>query len=181
MKPGLKPLFTGIALCVAGLFVVPVAIILPILLSDSGDTPFIAPGSAEFTVEEPARYYLWHDHQTIFEGTSYNRPVEIPDGVTISVSQADGEALAFTSDGSMSMSRGSHSSQSIGYVDVPTTGLWTVEVSGEAEPFVVSFAESKLLKIFGLIFGGVGLCLLLGGAGVILVVIGVVRLAQGKS
>ncbi len=89
--------------------------------------------------------------------------------------------MPFVGDASMSMTSGSDASQSIGYVEVPAAGEWTVEVSGEAEPFVVSFAQSKLLKLFGLIFGGAALCFLLAGAGVIVGVIGIVKMAQGAG
>lgn len=178
MKPGLKPLIAGVALCVVGFVVVPALIILPFVLAASDDTRFLAPGRAQFVVEEPARYYLWHVHRTVFEGTSYNRPVAWPDGLTVVVRDAAGEALDFVGDGSISMSSGSEASQSIGYVDLPAAGTWTVEVTGEAEPHVLAFAESKLLKMFALIIGGVVICLLLAGTGVVLVVIGIARLAQ---
>jgi hypothetical protein len=181
MKPGIKPLIAGVALVVIGAFVVPASIILPLLLSDADGVQFLAPGRAECLVEAPARYYLWHDYQTVFEGTTYDRAVAIPDGLTISVSPSEGKALAIISSGSMSMTSGSEASQSIGYVDIPEAGIWTVEVAGDADSFVVSFAESKLLQMFGIIFVAAAVCLLLGGAGVIFVVIGIARLAQRES
>lgn len=83
MQKGLKPLILGVALFVVGAFVVPAAVILPLVLSDWSETQFLVPGSAEFLAEEPGRYYLWNDHQTVFEGFSYNRSESLPDGLHI--------------------------------------------------------------------------------------------------
>jgi len=181
MKKGLKPLIVGIALFVVGAFVVPVAIILPLVLSDSSEAQFLIPGSAEFAAEELGRYYLWNDHQTIFDGTTHNRSVDLPDGLTISIEDAAGQALEFVSDASISMSSGSDASQSIGYVEVAEPGLLTVDISGDVEPRVFSFAQSKLLKMFALIFGGIGLSIIMAMVGVIFGVIGIVKLAQGAK
>ena len=54
-------------------------------------------------------------------------------------------------------------------------------ISGDVAPRVFSFEQSNLPKVFGLIFGGVGVSIIVGMAGVIVGVIGVVKLAQGSK
>lgn len=181
MRNGLKPLIVGIALFVVGAFVVPLLILVPLVLSDASEAQFLGPGRVEFSAEAPGRYYLWNEHQTIFEGTSYHRSESLPDGLNISIKDARGQRLKFTTDTSISSSSGSSAKKSIGYVEVAQPGLVSVNISGDVEPRVFSFAESQLLKVFGLIFGGVGLSILLAVVGVIVGVVGVVRLAQGSA
>lgn len=88
--------------------------------------------------------------------------------------------LKFIANTSMSSSSGSSAKSSIGYVEVQQPSRLRIDVSGDVEPLVFSFAQSIFLKMFGLIFAGVGLSLLVGVAGLIIGVIGVVKLAQGN-
>jgi len=178
--PGKKKLIIGVVLLLIGGFILPLSLFLPFILDQSVDDQFLVPGSGSFTVDEPARYYLWHDHQTLFQGSSFNHPIELPNGIQISVYSSAGETLELVNAPSISTSGNVRTRQSIAYADVPSAGEWTVEVKGDFAPRVFSFAESKFLKIFGWIFGGMALCLITAATGLILVVLGVVGMAQKK-
>ncbi|MDD5262205.1 MAG: hypothetical protein PHD76_10200 [Methylacidiphilales bacterium] len=167
MKKGLKTLIAGILLFVIGAFVVPIAMILPLILDGSKETQFMIPGSAEVDIEKPGRYYLWNDYQTVFEGKSYNRSEGIPDGLEISIKSANGEKLKFVSDTSISSSSGSSSKHSIGYIQAGNPGKLTVAVSGTAEPRVFSFSESGIMKMLGLIFAGSAISILVALTGIL--------------
>ena len=181
MRNGLKHLIFGATLIVVGTLVIPLGVLVPLIFSDVAETQFLVPGSAEFEVEEPGRFYLWNDYQTIFGGTSYNRSESLPDGLSIRIQDTAGRILEFIGDTSISSNNQSSGKVSIGYVEVIQPGLLTVSVAGDTQPRVVSFAESKLLQMFGLIFGGVFLSIRLGLIGVIVGVIGVVKIAQNPK
>lgn len=108
MKKGLKTLIAGILLFLIGSFVVPLAIIMPVILGDSNEHQFIIPGSTAVEIVEPGRYYLWNDFQTVHDGKSYNRSESIPDGLEINVKNEIGSSLLFSSDTSISSRTGPH-------------------------------------------------------------------------
>ncbi|MCI5223813.1 MAG: hypothetical protein D3924_14355, partial [Candidatus Electrothrix sp. AR4] len=80
MKPGIKPIILGVILFTLGGVALPAAILLPLFLGDSIDKQFTIPGSIQVAIEESGHYYLWNEHQTIFNGKTYNRPENLPDG-----------------------------------------------------------------------------------------------------
>ena len=133
MKPGLKTLIIGITLFLLGGFVIPVLLILPIFLTKSSEQQFLIPGAKELTIEEPSRYYLWNDFQTVFEGKSYSRSERLSDGIEITVTDGTGKILAFQSDTSIYSSSGSSSKNSIGYVDVSEPGELFITVKSASE------------------------------------------------
>ena len=163
---------------IVGAFVIPVLFILPLIFGNEHDTRFKAPGSVEVVVEETGRYYLWNDFRTVYDGRSYNRSENIPDGLEIQIRDANGRQLQFVSDTSISSSSGNSAKNSIGYVEVSNPGKVTVQVSGGTEDRIFSFSQSGLLRMFGLIFGGFGLSMLVALAGLGLIVWGIVKLVR---
>ncbi|PXA05007.1 hypothetical protein DDZ13_03305 [Coraliomargarita sinensis] len=164
-----------------GITVVPAAFILPVFLDDSNKPQFIVPGSHEFEVGESARYYLWNDHQTVFEGKSYDRSESLPDEVSITIRDEAGQTLPFTPNTSIYSTVGNSIKNSIGYVDVPEPGLVSVNVSGSFEPRVFSFSEFGFLSFLGKIFAAIGLSALFALAGLGIAIWGIVRLARESN
>ena len=180
MKPGLKTLIIGIALFILGGFVIPFLLILPIFLNESSEQQFLIPGSKKLTVQEPSRYYLWNDFQTVFKGKSYSRSESIPDGLEIAVTDGAGKKLDFQSDTSISSSSGSSSKNSIGYVEVSEPSELLITVKGASEKRVFSFSESIFQKMFLAILGGGVASMLVAFIGFGLGVWGVVKLVRNK-
>tara|TARA_B110000003_G_C16288042_1_gene393703 strand:- start:24 stop:596 length:573 start_codon:yes stop_codon:yes gene_type:complete len=180
MKPGLKTLITGITLFILGGFVIPFLLIIPLFFDESANQQFLIPGSREVTVEEPGRYYLWNDFQTVFDGKSFNRSENIPDGLEIIVTDDVGKTLKFYSDTSISSSSGSSSKNSIGYVEVSDSSKLSVSVSGDSEERVFSFSQSILPKMFLAIIGGGTVSILVAFVGFGVGVWGVVKLVRNK-
>ena len=179
MKKGIKTLITGILLSAVGAIVVPIAVVLPLILDKSDQQQqFVVPSTTEVEVGEPGRHYLWNDYQTFYDGKNYSQSKSIPDGIEIHVADLDGKSLPFTSDTSISSSVGSYSKNSIGYVEVDSPGKLTVAVSGSPDNRVFSFSKSEIMKILGLIFGGIGLCLLLTTAGIGISIWGIIKLVK---
>ena len=181
MKPGLKTLIAGISLFILGGFVIPFLLILPLFLNESSNQQFLTPGAKEVTVEEPGRYYLWNDFQTVYEGESFSRSERIPDGLKIAITDDAGNTLTFHSDTSMSSSNGSSSKNSIGYVEVDGACQLLVTVSGDTKERVFSFSQSNFKKMFLAILGGGVVSMLMALIGFGIGIWGVVKLAQNKS
>jgi len=178
MRKGSKTLIVGIAVFLTGALVVPLAFVWPILQEDYSGRQFLIPGSVEVEVAEPGRYYLWNDFQTVYEGKSYNRSKRIPDGLEITVATGDGETLPFESDASITASIGGSSRSSIGYVDVNAADRLTVAVEGGSDRQVFSFSRSGLAKVFGMVFAGFGISLLLILGGIAISIWGLVKIAK---
>ena len=184
MKPGIKPLVTGIVLVFLGIAVVPPLCAVSGIFWMHGDPQevrFRVPGTATARTETAGRYYLWNDYRTVYEGKFYDRPPKIPDGLEIHIRDANGNALEFVRGGSMSSRMGDTSSNSIGYVDVKSPGELQIEVQGVHEERVFSFAISKIPRILLWVSGGLGVMAILGFGGQGLIVWGVVTLARARQ
>jgi len=181
MKPGLKTLIIGIVLFVLGGFVIPFLLILPLFLNKPDNQQFLIPGSKEVTVEKVGRYYLWNDFQTVYDGKSFSRSENIPDGLEIIVTDDAGKTLPFKSDTSTSSSSGSSSKNSIGYVEVSNQGKLMVSVSGDSEERVFSFSRSIFPKMFLTILGGGAASLLMAFIGFGIGIWGAIKLARNKA
>ncbi|HEU5069183.1 MAG TPA: hypothetical protein VFV96_02090 [Verrucomicrobiae bacterium] len=180
MRRGTKTTITGGLLFLLGAFVVPLWLVLVVVLHHKPETQFKVPGQTEVTVKEAGRYYLWHDCGTVYPGRNYAQSADLPDGLTIQVHAASGRELPFVSDRSISASNNGSTKKSIGYVDVAQPETVTVQVSGSAQDLIFSFSQFRLLRLFGLIFGGVGLSILVGLGGLGLMVWGIVKLVRAK-
>ena len=183
MKKEHKIITLGGILFALGAFIIPLAIIIPLFLQDSNNNQFKVPGSFQVQVNEAGAYYLWNDHQTIFQGKSYNRSQSIPDGMKFLLKDTQsGESFIFVSDTSMSSTRGNHARNTIGYIDIVKAGKVDIEVfGGDDEERIFSFSQSNFKTLFGLIFGGMALSLLVGVTGFVFIIWGIVLLVQSKN
>jgi hypothetical protein len=182
MKTGAKTIITGIFLIVLGAFVIPLTVILSLVLDDSNEKQFKIPVTTVITIEEPGRYYLWNEYQTIFNGRSYNRSKSIPDGIEIKIkSQKTGESYNFISNGSISSNNNGSSRNSIGYVDIQNVGSIDIEISGGNEERIFSFSQFDLWDIFGLILGGIGLSMMVCLSGVGLTIWGIINVSKSNK
>ena len=183
MKTGTKTIIGGVV-CLLGAFVVPLLFLLSAVFgsfSESDEHQFKAPGTLETTIEHPGRYYVWNDFQTIYEGKNYSRPESLPDGIEIHIRDENGDLLPFTSNSSISMTSGSNSKRSIGYVEIAHTGKVIIEISGGSDERIFSFAQSGFWKIFGFIFRAFAFAALAGLIGIGLVIWGIVKLARANK
>ncbi|WP_339136426.1 MAG: hypothetical protein WGN25_00905 [Candidatus Electrothrix sp. GW3-4] len=182
MQPGSKTILLGLILFILGGIAFPAAILLPLLLGDSIDKQFSVPGTLQVTIEEPGRYYLWNEYQTIFKGRTYNRPEDLPDGMEISITDtATGRPFAFITSSSMSMHGGNEEKRSIGYIKVSKPTEIRVEISGDNEGRIFSFARATFFETLKRIFGGIALAFFAGSSGIGLVIWGIVRSVRAKD
>ena len=182
MKTGAKTIITGIFLIVLGAFVIPLTVILSLIFDDSNEKQFKIPVTTVITIEEPGRYYLWNEYQTIFNGISYNRSKNIPDGIEIKIkSQKTGESYNFISNGSISSNSNGSSRNSIGYVDIQNVDSIDIEIAGGNEERIFSFSQFDLWDIFGMILGGIGLSMMTCLTGLGLVIWGVINVSKSHK
>lgn len=139
-------MISGVALFIAGGIIMPFVLLLSLVLALSTggrDMQFLIPGSVEFTIEEPGKYYLWNDYRTIYEGETYSKPTELPDNLTISLRNEDWTVCVdIVPRNSISVSSFSSAKQSIGYFKIPEPGDYVLDVQGRCAPRVFSFGES---------------------------------------
>lgn len=178
MKRGLKPLLTGIVLLVLAVLALPLAFFGSTFLTGQGGKQFLVPGSTEITVTEPGRYYLWNDYETIYEGKSFRRSETVPDGVEIVVGDENGDPIPLITDHSVSRTRNGHSQKSIAHFDLDQPGSVRISVTGGMPERVFSLSQSKIWQTFGMVFGGIALAGVLAVLGLILGVVGIVKLAN---
>jgi hypothetical protein len=177
MKSGLLLVIFG-AMLFLGAFIIPVLFVLPLILGKSDEIQFKVPGQLEFNAKTAGRYYLWNDYETVYHGKTYNSSEKLPDGLDIVVRSADGTELQFTSDTSSSVNGNGSSARSIGYVEMDQPGKLKIEVSGNTQDRVFSFAKSKLPKILGLVSAGVGASVLAFFVSMGLIIWGILKLIK---
>ena len=182
MKAGNKTIAAGIILIALGAFVVPLSVVLVLIFDDSNEKQFKIPVTTQFVIEEPGRYYLWNEYQTVFKGISYNRTKSIPDGIEIKIrNQNTGQLYDFVSDGTISSnSRGSFRN-SIGYIETQNVGSIDIEIIGGNEERIFSFSQFGLWATLGLIFGGIALSMVTCLAGLGLAIWGAINVAKSKK
>ncbi|QQL44580.1 hypothetical protein [Sulfuriroseicoccus oceanibius] len=181
MKKGLKTLIAGIVLLFAGVFVVPVLWILPVITQETKQQQFLGPGAIDYQAAESGRYYLMNDFQSFYDGRNYHRPEDLPDGLEVVVTDGAGERVAFFADRSFSSTSGGRSSRSVGYVDLDGPEQLTVVVDGRFEPRVFSFGKSRFMEVFKLIFGVFGVSALIVVVGLGLAIWGLVKLLNAPK
>lgn len=184
MAPGIKTLVTGIILFSLGILVI--SMVMPALfydlLENRNGEQFKIPGRTQVIVEEPGRYYLWNDYHTVFEGKSYNRSETIPDGLEFKIRNKEtSKSFKFVSDLSISSNRGSHSSNSIGYVEIAGPGRVEIDIVGGSEERIFSFSRSVFTPLLALIVCGSLLSMASCFLGFGFVVWGIVKLVKSNN
>ncbi len=182
MKAGIKPIIAGGILFITAVFAIPLIIVILFVSGRPDETQFIVPGHAEVVVEEPGRYYLWHDYRTVYEGKSYNHPEGIPSGFEFDIMDAhSGESFKFHEDLSVSSTDTHGAKKSIGYVNVQGPAAVMIDVTGPNEPRIFSFCEFDFMSVFTFIFGGVIIALILGFTSIGLIIWGVFKLIRSSK
>ncbi|MBW8865675.1 MAG: hypothetical protein JF609_12300 [Verrucomicrobia bacterium] len=174
----MKTIIAGFVLFVFGVLVIPLLVVGSLVLQKSGDVQFKVPGTAEANVEKPGRYYLWNDYETIYNGKTYHNSKHLPGGLEIKIIGPDGADLPLVSDASITMTSNGNSKDAIGYVEVAHPGKVKIAVTGDSEERIFSFARSTLLRLFGVISGGVILCAFFAVIGAAVAIWGFVKLVR---
>lgn len=177
MKPGLRPLIIGVVLLIAAC-ILPFLFLIPLFKGDSLNVQFAVPGDIEVPIEEPGRYHLWHDYQTVFEGTTIRKDPALPDGFTISIQDADGKPLDLTSHMNTNVQIMGTSKQSIGSIDITAPTTVRILVTGDPTGHVFSFGESRIGSIILTAVVTVLCAGLLAAGGLTFAILGIVRLVK---
>lgn len=186
MKLHMKQIISGITLFILGGIIIPTVfciIAFTYVLTNKPLAKFIIPGQVTVTITNQGRYYLWNDHQTIFDGKTYSSPEELPAGLDISLlEKQNGGAVRFIPDPSITSSNNNSHKISVGYFEVNESGAYVLSILGKSEPRVCSFGKSTLTLRTVLIFLGTS-CVsgVMGITGFVLVLIGIINLIKDKN
>jgi hypothetical protein len=181
----MKKLLLGILLCTAA-FLAPGLWILSLVNAyEDRAVSFRAPGEMEVRVEEPARYFLWNDYRTIFEGRTYANEKNLPDGVEFVLEDVEtGGGLPLRSDAKISVSTDGSQRTALGYFLIDEPGVYRLTIRGLDRPRIFSFGPSPLGDIGGLL-GSLFFLLVLAAAamigGIFLIVFGLIAIFRTDS
>ena len=181
MSLGTKLIVIGVVLLIgaaAGLVQTITSTITDVV--DSPDMPqFLVPGRVQLPVDEPGRYYLWHDYRTVFDNQSFNVPEDLPHGVKIEIRDAKtGQFINLQSKASASQSDMNTDRSSIGSIVIERPGEVVIDVAGDFEPRVLSFGRFEFFALFGRLFGGIALSMLAGLASIVLLIVGIIKVTS---
>ena len=181
MKTGTRRIIIGSILIFAGIILIPLAVIIDTTHSLIHPTPeqqfFTAPGQTEILASSPGRWYLWHWYRTTHDGSTYNRPPELPDGISIEITTSDtGDPIPLVPDTSLSVTSPAGSRKSVGYVQILQPAYITIRLKADSpQPYLFTFSPSRIPSVAGhIILGGI-LSLLVGFLGVAILVWGLSR------
>lgn len=185
MNHGVKRTIAGGCLMLAAVLATPF-VTTAVLISYAMNLPdvpqFKVPGETQVSVEEPGRYYVWNDYETIFEGRTYNKWDCLPDEMTVRIRNADtGETLEFTGDTSTTSSTGGTSRNSIGYVEIEEPCALNIQVTGPVEERVFSFSRVRVWQVLKPVFASLAVAAVVGVLGLAIALWGIVRLVQSPE
>lgn len=181
MKNANLKISLGIAVLLLGGLAIPAGILIPAFQAPNEEVVFETPGAAALDVRSPGRFYLWHNYRTIHDDRQVVRDEHLPDGMSFSVTRADGSTIPLQPRPNITTEMSGAASRSIGYVDIERPGMLRIEVrGGDAQMRVMSFERSR----FMLFARAVGFSLMslavLGAGGIVLIVFGIAQRARGK-
>jgi hypothetical protein len=150
MKKGEGLIISGGVLFALGAFILPVIASIYMVSSAIKNKEFSiqAPAfksssSTEIRADEPGRYYLWNNYQTIHNGHSYNLSENLPNGIEFKFTDKDsGKPFVFKSYTGMTSSGTGSSKRTVGYINVTNACTVVIDISGGGEERIFSFYRS---------------------------------------
>lgn len=111
-------------------------------------TQFMVPGSVTVHVGEPARYVLWDEVNTLFQGRTYASSEELPGGVQMVITETPtGRLLQLAPSSGGSETSGSVRRKAIGTIDFDRPGSYVVDVRGDFAERVFYLRPSMAARV----------------------------------
>ncbi len=174
-------LIVGGLVCWAGAIAVGVFAVLAMLKSFAMLDTLQGPGKTTLSVAEAGVVTVWHDHRTLYEGRTVNHPEDLPGGYSFVMRDASGAELPMNRGMSMTMESGATERVAVGTFELPAPGDYELVISGPpAEPRVFSVGEGTVMGGLGPFFGGFFGAMLLGLAGLGLIIGGIIVLVVAR-
>lgn len=150
---------------------------------------FVLPTPANVNLPKANTYYLYHNYRATVNGKRYDTPEQLPAGVTVTVTDPEGNAVALSSSGSETYTINDDAGALLGSFVITAAGDYTVTATGgELEPTAFEVTDTNALAAVGAVAGGVlkglaGLALtgLFSLVGIILVIVGLVTGSKSKN
>lgn len=180
----MKKIIAGLALLIAG-FLIPFVSIVCLLFLGHNETSFPGPGTRDFVVEKPARYYLWNNFYGAHEGKIFSLSEEVPSGTTFVLKKSgSAENIPFELDSSISTSWGDSKKKSIGFFEISRPGSYVLTISGLEEERFFSWGPSILGNVLEFMLGLFAvvlftIALVIGG--IVLIILGIVERSKKAS
>ena len=147
ITPGVGWYWFAALLFLVTAIIAPVLILLPLFRGHVTAT-FVIPGTNQVRLAAN-EYVLWDDYRTIFQGTTYSSSSNLPGGITIKMFKvADGSEVLMSSSANIWVRSNQSERKAIGKFLVPTAGDYSIRVTGQTAPRVLSLREPQLGEIF---------------------------------
>lgn len=180
-RKGKSTLVWGAVSFALGVMAYPATIALVFFLGLSSDRPeryITAPGTIEVVADKAGKYRIWYHHRIFHEGTNYDSPETLPDGVKFSVTDASGRSLEVRADTAATLKVNQRESRTVAVFDVVTPGAHSLAVTGNAQPMVFSVRQDGSSMVLLVLFGGFLLAVILVITGLTLGIIGLVQYSR---
>jgi hypothetical protein len=182
MKKSTVSIILGVGLLLGGSFFIPFSTVWQMMNNRPPSVAFKIPGGTTFQANQAGRYYLWNNYRTLFNGTSYNLGQALPNGIHIEITDSTtGSKLNLIGSASISVTSGSSSKTSIGYVDINQPCLLQLQVSGHTEPRIFSFGRSRFGELIKSIILTALLTILSIIGGITLIIVGIVMASKKRQ
>jgi hypothetical protein len=146
VTPGRKWYIIAALMILAGVFLIPAAIVIP-LLSAPKPVPFIVPGSHPFNLTTPGEFVLWHNYDTIFEGKTFSSNA-LPGGLQMQLSNITARTVVpLVPNQSTTVSSRSDARRSVATFTVTNSGQYLLSVQGAAPEMVFSFGKAMFANM----------------------------------
>ncbi len=181
MKRGVKTIIASVLLGSVGIIVIPLAILWPLFSGEPEDFQFKMPGGGSIQAEKPGRYYLWDVYKTVYEGERISNPLGLTGSYKVEIKDGNGDLLDFHYSENYTVTYGSRSKKSLGYVETTEPTELHFQVSGDDTGRVLSFSRSNMVKVLGSLAIGIGVAMLTGLIAIGLFIWGLVKLVKASK
>lgn len=173
MKNSKRLIRIGCLFWFLGCFILPICMFFLDGNEQSASHALLSPGRTTVTLSQAGRYVLWHELDTSSLGKQAARAMKLPEGLTITILDQQGNNLAFQADTSYTITVMGHMRKSVAYIDVAEPQMVTVQFQGSnvltqfsLSPFSIWHIVGKvgLIILTCLAFGLVGLFFVIRGA-----------------
>lgn len=142
-----------------------------------------SPAEVEVVIEEADTHTLWHDHRTVVNGRSVNHDPDLPSGFRFALQRGD-DRKAFPLQpptSTATYSSPNRESVAVGAFLPTRPGSYTLQIDHPNEQRVFSLTRGSFLQSMGRFAVQIVLTVALSLVGVVLLIIGIVRLATSSK
>ncbi len=180
-RPGWWWFLIGGILIAAAVVVAISGIVIGVLRTSDkvdGFARFVAPATVKLNVTDTGTYYVYYEWRNKVDGRVFETPDARPPGLKIVVTDPNGLSVRVqaTDDSNVTFSVNNRDGHSVAKFRADSTGSYTMAATAATgDEFVLAVGPSVLGGLLAWILGGIGIAVLLFGAGLAIVIVAAVK------